>query len=52
MRVLGIICLLVAAMLSCVAGIYAATNETLGLALALGVCVALLIGVKLVADKR
>lgn len=52
MRVFGIICLLAAALLSCVAGIYTATNEAIGLALALAACFALLVGVKALADRR
>lgn len=50
--ILGIICLLTAVLLSCVAGIYAATNETVASAIAFAAFFALLSGVRWVADKR
>jgi hypothetical protein len=50
--VIGIICLLTSVSLSGVAGVYAATNTSAALGVALASCIALLIGVKSVAGSR
>lgn len=50
--IFGVICLLAAVLLSCVAGVYAATNPPGALGIAFGACLALLVGVKWVADRR
>ena len=47
--IIGIVCLLTAISLSGVAGAYAATNTSAALGVALGACVALILGVKWVA---
>jgi hypothetical protein len=49
--VVGIICLLSAVLLSCIAGVYAATNSRGALVIGLTAGVALLVGVKWVADR-
>ncbi len=50
--IFGIICLLVAVLLSCAAGMYAAINTPIALMIALTACLALLVGVKWVAGRR
>ena len=50
--VLGIICMLSALVLSCVAGMYAAINSNVAIATACTACLALVVGVKWVAGSR
>jgi hypothetical protein len=50
--IFGAICLLAAVLLSCVAGVYAATNSPGALGIAFAAGVALLVGVKGVAGRR
>ena len=52
MKVFGILCLLAAAFLSCVAGVYAVTNTPVALAVAITACFALVAGVKWISDRR
>ena len=52
MKVFGILCLLAAVLLSCVAGVYAVTNTPIALAVAITAGFALFVGVKWVADRR
>jgi hypothetical protein len=52
MKVFGILCLLAAVFLSCVAGVYAVTNTPVALAVAITAGFALLVGVKWVADRH
>ena len=52
MKVFGIFFLLLAVLLSCVAGVYAVTNTPVALAVAFTACFALVVGVKWVADRR
>jgi hypothetical protein len=49
---IGIACLLISILLSGVAGVYAATNTSAALAVALTACFALLAGVKWIAGGR
>jgi hypothetical protein len=48
----GIVWVVSAIVLSCIAGVYAATNPEAALATAATACIALMIGVKWVADSR
>ena len=50
--IFGIISLVAAGLLSCVAGVYAATNSLAALGTAAVACVALMVGVKLIAGSR
>ena len=50
--ILGIICMLSALVLSCVAGMYAAINSNVAIATACTACLALVVGVKWVAGSR
>ena len=52
MKVFGILCLLAAVSLSCVAGVYAVTNTPIALAVAITAGFALFVGVKWVADRH
>lgn len=50
--IFGFICLVAAVLLSCIAGVYAATNALAALAIAFTACLALFIGVRWVSDRR
>ena len=50
--IFGIICLLAAVLLSCVAGVYAVTNTPAAVAIAFTACFVLFVGVKWISDRR